>query len=317
MKILILGGTRLMGLALANRLANVGHEITVVSRKKVDFPNPVNLIVTDKMQFLTSQNDFNFDLVFDFLAYDANSVNRALSLTKNIPYVLISSTWMAKLNNEHLVDQLVKDINYSYLEHAPEITRNYLMGKNEAELAISEARKRGRLSAILRLPIFWGKNDHTGRLQFYLNRILDKNPILMIDHGINLTQIAWVEDLARAIEFGINSFISNERIIWECLPHEGLSVRSVVNDIAKSSNSHPEYVDVNKDTLINRLPEYLEAEPLWREFAFEISDSNLFYKFKIIATNQADWISKCAYSQLKFDYASLRQKEIDFIKHHA
>lgn len=309
MKILILGGTRLLGLALVRHLAAVGHDLTVLSRRATPLPTTVRHIRTERDEGLRRLTGERFDLIFDFLAYDGAAVDAALRAIAAGSYVLISSVWMTRLAPGLPADRLVTTPSNEALQRLPEITRRYLLGKLAAEQVVADhAPKRPAL--ILRLPVFWGAGEHTGRLRFYAERIDDGGPLIVVDGGNNLTQIAWSEDLATALTAETTSLAKAETLILEALPHAGIPLRELVADIARGTGTSPHFSERSAATLAGVFPDYLAAEPLWRETAIERTDANLFRLSGTAPTAQTDWLPACRDTATGDAHLDLRAHEL-------
>lgn len=312
MRILIVGGTRLMGLALLEKLASCGHAVTVISRRKTVLPDGVEQIVSEKRDALRTLSDFRYDVVFDFLAYKADDVNNVLDGIKFDRYVCISSVWMAKLPGV-LVDTIPETMP-GRPEDMPDVTYEYLAGKCAAENVVYRRYLRTKDSVVLRLPIFWGKDEHTGRLDYYCGRVNDGHPVILVDGGMNATQIAWTEDLARAISEWIKMSDIGAKCVWEALPHDGVPVRAVVEDISAAYSMDPSGINVRSAYLKVHLPEFLEEEPLWREKGIPLSSSNIFSVSGITPSGQKEWIKKIAPRGKIFSPGCTRGKEILMIE---
>lgn len=309
MKILILGGTRLLGLALVRRLAAAGHDLTVLSRRAAPLPATVRHIHAERDDGLRRLAGERFDLIFDFLAYDGAAVEVALRAIAAGSYVLISSIWMTRLSPGLPADRPVAAPSDDALQELPEVTRRYLLGKLAAERVVAGHAAR-RPALILRLPIFWGAGEHTGRLRFYAERIKDGGPLILVDGGVNLTQVAWSEDLATALTAATAPLAQAATPILEALPHAGIPLRELVADIARGTGASPRFSDLSAATLARVFPDYLAAEPLWRETAIERTDANLFRLAGTAPTAQADWLPACRDAAAGEARLDLRAREV-------
>jgi nucleoside-diphosphate-sugar epimerase len=287
-KVLVIGGTRLLGLSVVHRLLESQHLVTVLSRRPENCPSGARCIGADRTVGLASLAGESFDMVIDFVAYNFAAVIEVLSKIPNANYVLISSTWITRLNPDVSVDEEVTNIDQNSLTLLPVVTRNYLLGKREAESAVFKARQEGRQVTILRLPIFFGEGDHTGRLDFYKRRYSDNRAIISIDGGLNLAQIAWTEDIARALQNWLP--IAIRYPIWDALTDAGLPVRQIVGYIIGNMASPPSFVDIPSAFLAEHLPLYLENEPLWKETPLTISERNIFLETGTIPTHYCEWL---------------------------
>jgi nucleoside-diphosphate-sugar epimerase len=312
MKILVIGGTRLLGLALVRALLAAGHRATVVSRRAEKCPEGVECLLGDRQAGLRQLAGRKFDLTFDFIAYYSLAPQQVLAEVQAGAYVLISSTWMVRLNRAMTTDQVVTGVEDRCLSLLPPITRNYLMGKLAAERVILAARAKGGDAAILRLPIFWGAGDHTGRLDFYRQRLADGAPVICVDGGNNVAPIVWTEDVARVILAWMPSAAA--RPVWEALPEERTPVREVIALIARGMHLQQSLVDISAKTLKNRLPEYLEHEPLWREREMAPTASNLFLFMKMRPTPASIWLGDLAGQGAVPPVSLLRQRELSLLQ---
>lgn len=312
MKILVIGGTRLLGLALVRALVAAGHRVTVVSRRAARCPESVECLLGDRQAGLRQLAGSKFDVTFDFIAYDTLAPQQVLAEVQSGAYVLISSTWMVRINGAMTPDQVVTGVEDRCLSLLPPITRNYLLGKLAAERVTLAERAKGGDATILRLPIFWGAGDHTGRLNFYRQRLADGAPVICVDGGHNIAPIVWTEDVARVILAWMP--YAAARPVWEALPEERTPVREVIGLIARGMHLQQSLVDVSAKTLENLLPEYLEHEPLWREREIAPTASNLFRFMKMGPTPASNWLGDLAGQGAVPPVSLLRQRELSLLQ---
>ncbi len=79
MKVLVIGGTRFVGLRLVRLLASKGHDITLLNRGKTEAQLPPGLkrLYADRRNSAAVKSALNgqsFDAVFDMTAYQAVNV---------------------------------------------------------------------------------------------------------------------------------------------------------------------------------------------------------------------------------------------------
>ena len=105
MRLLILGGTRFMGFALAGLLVDTGHDVTISSHRPENAPKGVHAHGGERGRAIVSlAQERPFDAVVDFTAYDADSAEQAIEAFSGARYFLISSIWVAKLRRGMLAD---------------------------------------------------------------------------------------------------------------------------------------------------------------------------------------------------------------------
>lgn len=275
MRILILGGTRFLGRRVAEALIVAGHELILLSRRAGGLPTGGKQICAERGSGLAMLQGIHFDLVLDFICYDNECLDQLVTSIVMDRYVLISSTWLPRLWSGSRADELLCG-SIPVAAHLPRQTRNYLSGKLRAEQGLIKLRQTSCKAVSLRLPIMLGNGDHTGRMDFYRRRLADGGSLIVVDGGLNQAQIAVMEDLAQAIvrwstETDIDLFP-----VWEALPDEGRSVRTIIESMAAAAGATPKLVDVPLDELSRDLPDYLKLEPFWRESALPITVANIY-----------------------------------------
>lgn len=311
MRILVIGGTRLLGLSVVRHLLGAQHLVTVLSRRVENCPHAATCLGMDRGQGLDRLAGESFDFVIDFLAYDGATVADALAKIPCAAYVLISSTWLTRLHPGAFIDQPITRVDPGSLAHLPAVTRSYLLGKQEGESVVLQARHQGRRATVLRLPIFFGNGDHTGRVDFYMRRANDGGAIICVNGGHNLAQVAWTEDIARAFLKWLS--IATRYPIWNGLTDAGLSVRQIITYMACGTGRMPNLVDVHLDFLRQHLPLYLENEPLWREVSVASGEQNIFSATGTIPTPYTEWLANLKGAPDRSS-KELREKELALIE---
>ena len=311
MKILVIGGTRLLGLSVVHRLLESQHSVTVLSRRPENCPSGARCIGADRGVGLDNLAGEPFDMVIDFVAYNSEAVVEVLKKIPDANYVLISSTWITRLNPNSSGEKQVTDIDQNSLAYLPVVTRKYLLGKQEAESTVFKARQEGWQATVLRLPIFFGDGDHTGRLDFYKRRFIDHGAIISVDGGRNLANIAWTEDIARTFPSWLPVAIRYP--IWDALTDPGLPVRQIVGYIIGNMTSPNIFVDIPSVFLAEHLPLYLENEPLWKETPLTPSENNIFLATGIVPTPYFKWLTFLSGAPDQSP-TELREKELRLIE---
>lgn len=179
MKVLVLGGTRMMGRHLAAALLARGHEVTLANRgRNADpFGTAVRRILLDR----TSEADLKsalsgqrFDVACDSLAYCSNDVRRLLPHLSCGLYLTISSTAVYHKHRdtrEEDFDPLAEPVVWGDRPAFP-----YDEGKRQAERALVQHYP-GQPFTAARFPFVLGEDDYTCRLRFYVEHILTGTPM--------------------------------------------------------------------------------------------------------------------------------------------
>lgn len=289
----------MLGLSVVKQFLAGGHQISILSRRPEKCPAGTVPIPFERSDGLDHIAGRSYDLTLDFIAYDKDAPLEVFEKINPGIYILISSVWLVRLG-------VVKNL--------PNVTLDYISGKKRAEDVVLNRRISDKTSTVLRLPIFWGEREHTERLAFYCQRVSGNAPVILVNGGRNLAQIAWAEDIARAVFLWIDKDMVSEHVIWEALPDKGAKVSDIIRNIANARSADPKMIAVSSKVLSKELPEYLEKEPLWRESPFSLTKSNIFTNTGVSPTPQVDWLSKVARAESSIDTSGLRSKEIDFLK---
>lgn len=269
MKVLVIGGTRFFGRALVECLARDGAEVAVLSRRAPATQN-VEWIEAERTAGLARLRGRRFDAAVDALCYRKGDLAAVLEVVDAPVHAVISTAWLGAAPDPIL-----------------EVTSNYLRGKQEVEVELMEARRQGRSCVAVRPPIMLGHGDHTGRLAFYCHRIASGGPVLAIDGGANVAQIAWHEDVATALAAALARPGFADAAIREALPDEGRTVRRWIETLAGALGVAP---DIVAKPAREVAPDYLEREPLWRERAQKRTRDNLFAFAKFTPTAPEQWL---------------------------
>lgn len=316
MKILFLGGTRFLGLTLLEKLSNKGFDLTVLSRKKVENMSDVNFLQGEKNDLLHQLNGINFDVVIDFISYGLKDVElnrKTLSFSK---YYFISSLWLTKIALDLAADDYITNINDEKFNSLPQVTQQYLAGKLNAEKFIYDSDQSESKYNIIRLPIFLGRKDHTNRIHYYIERVIDEYDILLLNGGYYEAQIGWENDIATLLCTFIEKG-GDDYLIWEALPSKPVSVIDIFKYLEEKLGRKNKYISKNYGFYNEYFPEFLDNEPLWREEINEVTVHNLFSECDIESTDYKVWLTNIAREIIKnneIQSTTIREKEAGFIK---
>jgi nucleoside-diphosphate-sugar epimerase len=316
MHYLILGGTRLLGRALLDTLCRAGHRVTVSSRRRPKAHSQITSVIGERSEsFRRHLRGLRFDATLDFTCYDEDGVDEVFENIDPGTYILISTAWLPRLFGGADINALAECGPCKTSSELPDITRRYLEGKSRAENRLAEMRETGRQATILRLPIFLGAGDHTGRLDFYRCRMADGGPLILVDSGANMAQLAWTDDLAHVITSWLTERMPASRLVWNGLPHEGQTVREIILEISRSIGADCNKVSVSALELAERIPNYLSNEPFWRESSLTVGPNNLFSATNRKPTPMAEWLKRIPFDRSQ--HADDRMRELSLIREHS
>lgn len=181
MKILVLGGTRMMGRHLVQALLSRGHQVTLANRGLTEdsFGGAVDRVKLDRTNEDSLRKELSgkaFDLVYDSLAYCSNDVRRLLPQLSCRKYLSISSTAVYEKHwdtREPEFDPLAKPVIWGDRADFP-----YDEGKRQAERALVQEYSRQPTVAV-RFPFVVGEDDYTRRLLFYVEHTITGKAMLL------------------------------------------------------------------------------------------------------------------------------------------
>ena len=277
MDVLIYGGTRFIGKKVVDNLLASGHQVTLISRRAAS-PHPrLTGIKAEREDSYTRLGDRQFDCILDFMAYDVQAVEAAVSLMPDTPYIFVSTAWI--------------DVNKTGARRFLSFEDSYVRRKIEAEAFLQNIRRHGRKAIICRLPITLGADDHSERFKFYTSRLLANKGVILPGGGNNKTRIAFRDDVAAALSALVVRTDSCEEMIYDVLPDAEISLMEYVGLIAKELGVEAHLVNLEPDLIEGYCPGYLDMEPLWREGPYSASYPNLFEMMQVPVTGYRDWIS--------------------------
>lgn len=324
MKILIFGGTRFIGSQLVKNLAGDGHEVTVVSRR-MGIPQPnLNYLQGERLDVVKHlDTSVRYDVIVDFIAYQADIVMEITNKFPSSRYVLISTCWASQFEQ-------AANSKLSNWEHSPvvkqftDIELSYVQGKLAAESIVEKIFVKNKLACAVRLPITLGAEDHTNRLDFYRTRVLDGHPFILVNGAENLMQLAWRDDVAHALKLLIVRNTHPETAIFDALPSELVRLKDFIAMLAECEGTPFNGVDITGSVLEAAFPDFLNKEPFWREVPFPRHNMNLFECLDFSPKGCKHWLNEICKSESTFNRSDnknkideFREREIKFVSHYA
>jgi nucleoside-diphosphate-sugar epimerase len=210
-KVLVIGGNRFVGRDLVWRFLAAGYAVTIFNRGRLadPFGARIERLVGDRTtgDFAKRLGGREFAAVVDFAAFEEADTLRAAELFSNRVghYVMISSG-QVYLVREPRPRGAARETDYDGpLMAAPADAGergewDYGMGKRRAEDALAEAWAKSRFpSTRLRIPMVNGERDYHRRIEGYLWRLLDGEPVLLPDGGGIPTRHVYSGSVARAV----------------------------------------------------------------------------------------------------------------------
>jgi len=181
MKILVVGGTGLIGSHITRELLKKGHQVTIGTRGKGEdnFSDEVQRLILNRVEpdnLLQALNGLEFDVVYDTQAYSSNEVKYLLEAVSCKKYIEVSTISVYSPEIKNLLTEEEFD-PYEYpLNWCDRGEFSYDEIKRQAECAIFQSYA-AIPSIAVRIPYVIGIDDTTRRLHAYVESILNKKAI--------------------------------------------------------------------------------------------------------------------------------------------
>jgi nucleoside-diphosphate-sugar epimerase len=194
MKILVMGGTRFVGVALTKLLVAQGHEVVIFNRGNKPAPAGVEVILgdrTDALQLKEKLADRHFDVVFDNNGRELEDTKPLVDIFRGRlrHFVYMSSAGV----------YLESDI-LPYFEEDAIDPKSRHKGKLHTEAYLKEAyNSHGFPFTSIRPTYIYGAQNYNDLEAWFFDRIVRDRPIPIPGNGKHITQFGHVEDLAAAM----------------------------------------------------------------------------------------------------------------------
>ncbi len=214
MKVLVIGGTRFIGLSVVRQLVETGNEVTVFHRGRTvaELPDEVKRIEGDRRnleEYAGELRGLAPEVVLDMVPMNERDVRGLVSVFQGISrrVVAISSV------DVYRAYDIVRGLHpgppdpIPLTEDSPLRERLYPYEREEVEEYEKILVERVVLESedisgtVLRLPMVYGPNDYMNRMHPYLKRMQDGRQAILLEQGMAswCWTMGYVEDVADAI----------------------------------------------------------------------------------------------------------------------
>ena len=235
-RVLVIGGTKQMGIHLVEELLKKNYDVTVANRGKTGdcFGNRIKRIIFDRYdeesvsRAFVNENSF-FDAIIDTIAFNGSSVDMLFRYVQTRKYIQFSSVSVYTMLNLNQREVDFEPINFeaekiqSYMERYTAGNAKYQLGKRAAEKA---AMRYSKDSVIIRIPSVAGKDALNPMLKQYTQSIAQGSEIHLekckFERKFAITETcepgrfavyALEHDLAGIYNVASNGYITNEMIV--------------------------------------------------------------------------------------------------------
>lgn len=191
MRILIMGGTRFIGVYLTKLLVEAGHEVVLFNRGNRPVPvNGIGQIIgdrTDATQVKEKLGRENFDVVFD---------NNGRELTDTQPLAAIFQDRIKHFVYMSSAGVYLKSDQIPHIEGDEVDPKSRHRGKHETEAHLMQL---GIPFTSIRPTYIYGPQNYNDLEAWFFDRIVRNRPIPIPGNGMHITQLGHVEDLVKAM----------------------------------------------------------------------------------------------------------------------
>ncbi len=192
MRILIMGGTRFIGVYLTQLLVEQGHEVVLFNRGNRPAPplQGVGQIIgdrTDATQIKAKLSPEKFDVIFD---------NNGRELTDTQPLAEIFQDRAQHFVYMSSAGVYLKSDQLPHIEGDPVDPKSRHKGKHETEAYLTQL---GLPFTSIRPTYIYGPRNYNELEGWFFDRIVRDRPIPIPGNGLHITQLGHVKDLALAM----------------------------------------------------------------------------------------------------------------------
>ena len=230
MKILIIGGSRFVGLLVVEKLLKRKHDLTIFNRGKIqsNYKN-VKFVQGDR------RNGFNikdkFDVVIDTCAYKGEHIQKAVNELKFDYYLNFSTAAVYKKTTKFPLTEESETGDWP-------LWGEYNKGKVECEKVLRENRVK---HPNLRPVYILGKNNYVDRERFIYSRIKNSEALILPGKGEAKVQFVFAEDVANSIVLLTENKIQGN---FNCCGDEVVSLKGLVDVMGKIIEINP-FIEFN------------------------------------------------------------------------
>ena len=248
MRLLILGGTRFVGIHVARAFVAAGSDVTLLHRGVTEAEIPgARFVIGDrsKPDGLDGLGSERFDAVLDMSSYFSDWTRAsAKALAGRVAHYVFVSSGAAYRPSAEL----------PWPETTPlggmPIWGRYGAEKTTSEQLLWEAHARGRFAVTtFRLPFVLGPGNFADRESFAFSRLEAGRPILLPGNGSAVNQFVFAADLARALVASLERPERSRGEAYNCTHPSAITNRGWVELCAEVAGVEPWIVPIDEHAL--------------------------------------------------------------------
>ena len=268
---LVIGGTRFIGRHTVSDLLANGYDVAMLNRGSHENPFADDDRVTHVEGDRTNERDLRTaklsaepEIVIDCVAYRPGDVETAVDVFDDVAgYVYVSS------GASYAAEEIPKREGETPLrsctpeQATDERDETYGNRKAEGDRIVFDAAADGVTATAVRPCIVYGPYDYTERLDYWIDRVLSHDRVVVPGDGQNLWHRAYVEDVASALRTVAER--GDPGAAYNVGDRRALTLEETVSTIAEVAGTDCEVVPASADALAAGGLEPDEF-PLYREY---------------------------------------------------
>lgn len=278
-KILILGGTEFVGRQLVEQLLEQGeYEVYLFNRGKTNpniFPKANHIIGDRETDDVEKINQHRWDFVVDFSSYFPGSLQRTLdNINRDVKKYIYISTISVYSMTEYDGQTPLKEDCALKIYKPSQLTEPSLKFYGEKKVACEDIINQTEwLSAIvLRPSVIYGKFDPTNRLYYWIDRIRNRNNLILPQHGDYQISLTYALDLIETIMLGLKG--SLKAGAYNCVADQPFHFRETLGLIRSTLKTDCTFVPADIDWLRSKGLSGKDF-PLWYGASILVDNSKL------------------------------------------
>ncbi|MBI2619849.1 MAG: NAD-dependent epimerase/dehydratase family protein [Ignavibacteriales bacterium] len=264
MKILVIGGTGFISGRLVKKLLAKGHTVSVVTRRHTApsafDPTKVRFLTADRTKEAELKNvlgNQTFDAVYDMIDYEPGESEAAVRIFKGRTgrFIHCSTVSVYMVSNDIRCPVTEDQDRTPLMKHFPRnpFGMDYGIRKRKCEEVLWEAHDAKTFPVSMLRPTFvCGPGDPAKRDFFWIERILDGQPLLVPGTGDHAFQQVYVEDVAVAFARLLERDDSIGHA-FNVAAEEVMSLNDYLRRLSELLNRSPEIIHVDQE-MFDTLP---------------------------------------------------------------
>jgi len=258
MKIFVIGGTGFISSRVVEILLKSGHEVYIFTRgrskKRLAKNDRLKVLYGDRNKFTDVKNAIdrnNFDVVYDFVAYQPSQSKICIDVFKGKigRFIHCSTVSVYMVSGElrcPITEDQVKQPLMNYWPRNP-FGMDYGIHKRKCEDLLWQHHNEKIFPVSMLRPTFVsGPADPARRDFFWIERILDGQPLLVPGSGDFAFQQVYVEDVARAF-LALLENPSSLGKAYNVASEEMYSLNEYLQKLSQLLNRSPEIIHISQE----------------------------------------------------------------------